>query len=589
MIRCKSFKRYIENDANDNYSICFLSKYFNTDPVNMFMFIVDFLIQEINNKETVFKLFKILLDINNLECVNNIGEISNKINKIDLKKIKGRKYRKIISYKIDILNKGLHFINEENNNDLFEFSRYLIFDIKNIELVKELILTFKEIGTIKKEKYLIFEILDNYIKSILIDSNDFYYFDCILNFMLKNCLISNNIKSKLYFALFNLSCDEHKNMYIKRLISNINGSYNPKSVDEVNELYNINSNEAYYDINLLNQENYDLYDRFIISIDKECTRTREDAFSIIKLNNGNFLLEIYSPHVSRYVIEGSEVDIKARNQAESIVTHYNIFTMLPDNLTKNLSLNQGEFRNCLCYRFEFTPNMELVNFDIKKAFVKINLNLSYTSIEELLSDSTNPFVYETLKFAVNFLELSDYNNSKIKNYHDLKTMKRVIQKTNNINRPVGINNVGNRIVNTLKLLLGSHVSSIINKMGYPFVYKVNNSSNAASILKLRNMYVNEESLADIRNAIGVSNYSTNNIGHKGLGLNSYSNFTISLRNYISLADERLICMYLLEKEKLTDKQLVKIEEYLNKLCDEINLRIQINHEYVLQLGKLKKR
>ena len=202
-------------------------------------------------------------------------------------------------------------------------------------------------------------------------------------------------------------------------------------------------------------------------------------------------------------------------------------------------------------------------------------------------------LYNSLSLARVFLELSNYNNTNINEYHSLKTIRRRILNVNNKNRDIDISNSGEKLINIFKLLLGNHVSKLVFNNGLPFIYRVNNASLDKNILALKERYTDTKDSTAILNIInsslGKSYYSTKNLGHKGLGLDCYSNVSISIRNYVSLVCERLICKYFIDDDKLSDKDLAKIEKYLSNLVEEINLRMRLNDEYVLELNKIKKR
>ena len=223
-------------------------------------------------------------------------------------------------------------------------------------------------------------------------------------------------------------------------------------------------------------------------------------------------------------------------------------------------------------------------YDVKPLFSK-------WAVFKKLEDNID--LYNSLSLARVFLELSEYNKTYINEYHALKTIRRQILNVNNKNRDINTSNSGEKLINIFKLLLGNHVSKQVFNLGLPFIYRVNNANVDKNIVDLKNRYTDTKDskaiLNVINNCLGKSYYSISNIGHKGLGLDSYSNVSISIRNYISLVCERLICKYFIDKEKLNDKSLVCLEKYLIRLVEEINLRMHLNDDYVLELNRIKKR
>lgn len=617
MLKNDTFKKYIEN--TDNYSVSMLQRHFKIkDTIDCLLFIVNFLNTEIRHlkildkeiQKYIFKSFKLL---NNPKNYKEIYDYKNLEENLDLLleniyivSIDGdndiNSFLNIVSYNIELLKKQIHFsskVSSETEKNLYQFSKTIIFDIRDINLCIELFKTFPDIINEKSENgsYLIDKILDKYI-NVLINNNSDYilnYYDMVINSLLEICKENLDFYHKEQIidrlvSIKNETNDLRVKTFLRRTIVNIDNTYIFETIEDISSIYNISFNEPKFSIKTNTTLDYsDLTDRFIITVDGEYTKIRDDAFSVTKLKNGNLLLEIYASNVSSYIPLGSELDKRARRIGKTLWTEIGTINMFPTDLSQNLfSLNDSFEKRCICYSFEFTKNLELINFDLGRVIIKPNYNLSFNSFNNNNIDDYR--LKQTLDLAMIFLDLNEYNNKNMNEYHALKTIRRQILNINNKNRELenANNNNGEKLINIFKLLLGNYVSSMIYNKGLPFIYRINTAKLGNDIKNLKEEYAKDDELLHIINSsLGKSYYSTENLGHKGLGLNCYSNISISIRNYISLVDERLICRYLIDKNFGEDRELIALQKYLDRLCEEINLRMKLNDDYVLELGKLK--
>lgn len=617
MFKSSSFKKYL--DGTNNYSMSIIIRHFKfEDESDCICSIIEFINNEIiklkyYDKQAVkciFKAFKILNNPSNYKKIIDFKEIENQItileDNIKIASIDSdnemSKFFKIILDNVELLKKQLDFSSEvTNNKNLEDFAEKIIFETRNIDLCIELFKTFPDIINAKDEnnKLLIEKILDKYICYLKNNDNYFLnYYDIVVNSLLINCHdnLDKNVRTIITQLLNHAKVNNNDTkiqLFLERVICNIADTYMFTNYEDVSKIYNIDLDEPEFFINPIISHKYDNEkDKCIITIDGKYTKIRDDAFSVSKLKNDNYLLEIYASNVSSYVLPETDLDKRARSMGKTIWTNLGQINMLPQSLSQNiLSLNIDGYRRCICYSFEFTKELELVDFNIRRTLIKPSFNISYDEVDTISKDNIE--LYNSLSLARVFLELSNYNNTNINEYHSLKTIRRRILNVNNKNRDIDISNSGEKLINIFKLLLGNHVSKLVFNNGLPFIYRVNNACLDENILALKERYTDTKDSTAILNIInsslGKSYYSTKNLGHKGLGLDCYSNVSISIRNYVSLVCERLICKYFIDDDKLSDKDLAKIEKYLSNLVEEINLRMRLNDEYVLELNKIKKR
>ena len=111
----------------------------------------------------------------------------------------------------------------------------------------------------------------------------------------------------------------------------------------------------------------DFRDKNVITMDHKFKVAYDDAISVEKLRNGNYLLGIYITDVASFVRMDTSLYEHAKQRGESIYgDDKNKFylPMFPREMTKNFfSLNQGEDRYVIAYFFEFSDSFEFIGYD----------------------------------------------------------------------------------------------------------------------------------------------------------------------------------------------------------------------------------
>ncbi len=82
---------------------------------------------------------------------------------------------------------------------------------------------------------------------------------------------------------------------------------------------------------------------FTMTIDGADAKDLDDAISIARYTDGNFLIAVHIADVAEYVREGTELDHEALLRTTSIYTPGRVIPMLPEKLSNDLcSLHPGE-------------------------------------------------------------------------------------------------------------------------------------------------------------------------------------------------------------------------------------------------------
>ena len=127
----------------------------------------------------------------------------------------------------------------------------------------------------------------------------------------------------------------------------------------------------------------DLRDKIIFTIDGEDAKDLDDAVRVIKLENGNYELDVHIADVSYYVRENSLLDQEALIRGTSIYMLGRVIPMLPRELSNGIcSLNAGEDRFTLSCSMEIDKKGKVISSEIYKGIIKVTERMSYTDVQK---------------------------------------------------------------------------------------------------------------------------------------------------------------------------------------------------------------
>ena len=352
------------------------------------------------------------------------------------------------------------------------------------------------------------------------------------------------------------------------------------------------------------QNRRDLRSKTIFTIDGDDTKDIDDAISIEKLSNGNYLLGVHIADVSNYVKEGSAIDKEAYQRATSVYMNSVVNPMYPVELSNGIcSLNPEVDRLSLSVEMEIDKTGKLINYDIFESVINSRKQMTYKNVNKILNDEEIPEGYEIFKEDLKSLyELSKIlENNRIKRGYqefDIPEIKVITDENGNpidfIKRETG---KGEKLIEMFMLAANETVATYVYQMNIPFIYRDHDIPNeeklkkVTSVIKsygenidtkgkvLSSKYIKDllEQLKNTQKAVTYSNmilrslakatYESYNIGHFSLGINSdigeaYTHFTSPIRRYPDTTVHRVLKSILRgDIEKLyTDYHKAKMSE-----------------------------
>ena len=350
----------------------------------------------------------------------------------------------------------------------------------------------------------------------------------------------------------------------------------------------------------------DIYNRIdcrehtIFTIDGEDAKDLDDAVRVIKLENGNYRLDVHIADVSYYVREGSLLDKEAQIRGTSIYMLSRVIPMLPRELSNGIcSLNAGVDRFTLSCSMEITPQGKTTSVEVYKGIIKVTERMNYHDVQKILDKSDKEVLKKYEKYISDFELMAELatilkNRRLEQGYLNLDIPESKIELDKEgfaINVGKYETSFSNEIIEQFMLSANEAIAEKFYWLEAPFIYRVHEDPDIDKVkdlnkflfdygikMKIANekIYPTEVSkvLEEIKGkeeervistlilrTLKLAKYEAENKGHFGIASKYYCHFTSPIRRYPDLFIHRVISKYLEENYVVDDKF---VEEYKEK-------------------------
>ena len=313
------------------------------------------------------------------------------------------------------------------------------------------------------------------------------------------------------------------------------------------------------------------------TIDPVDAKDFDDAISFQKLPNGNIELGVHIADVSHYVQPNTAIDQEAYERATSVYLPDRVYPMLPERISNELcSLRPKEDKLTFTATFEVDASGAIVNTWYGKTIIHSDRRFTYEQVQEIIETKVGDHSDEILwllDYTQN-LRKKRFENGAI-NFSSQEVRFTLDEKGKPIGITVKESKESHQLIEELMLkanqLIAEKMGQIkIKKEPIPFPYRVHDQPNEEKLkpfivfAKKHGYAFSIDSPAHIAqsfNALMLASkgkpeqhvleqlgirtmakaiYTTNNIGHYGLGFEHYCHFTSPIRRYPDVLVHRVV-------------------------------------------------
>ncbi len=465
-----------------------------------------------------------------------------------------------------------------NLDDLKELLIKLIDKKEDINIIKKLLNTNK--GVLLLDKNTLFDYTFNLaLNSIKENNYDIYYYISLLKIF-----YTSNINKEDFLNRLNAVSDD-KNEYANEIYMIIFGVKRGLTPSEILRKYKIITD---FSTPYILTPNDSYYDEFIITIDGDRTKLRDDAISVKKDGN-NYIVGIHISDPATIIKPDSREDLIAQNNYKCIYMPNGGIRLLSSELENKLTLDENKYRNVVSMYVSIDNNGNILDYYIMENVIKVSCNLSYNEGNELFYNY-NGCLSNTLKNLYEVCLLLEKKNPVKKVYwqkkdKNSKNNKKENDKDNKKDKEKEISK-SDLIVAESMVLYGKLIATITSELALPYVYRIQDPSYIQSLIIKMGINIDDSTQKIIDDIYMDSKYSTTPRYHNGLHLPIYSHSTDTLRRYPDMYNLYLLHTFYFKDMTMNfnSDEFENLVSYFNQRNVELSL-MKYEYERALKLTK----
>ena len=371
----------------------------------------------------------------------------------------------------------------------------------------------------------------------------------------------------------------------------------------------------------------DLREEEVFTIDGEDAKDLDDAISVQKLKNGNYILNVHIADVSHYVTQNSLLDKEAYIRGTSIYMLGRVIPMLPRELSNGLcSLNAGEDRFTLSCTMEINSKGEVIDSKVYKGVINVTERMNYVDVQKILDKSDNEVLKRYEKYIKSFKLMEELaiilkNKRLEKGYLNLDIPEsKIVLDINGyaIDVKKYETSFSNEIIEQFMLTANETIAEKFYWLEAPFIYRVHEEPDIDKVNELNEFLSNlglkiktsgekihskafaqvlekvkgkpEEKVVSnlVLRSLKLAKYDSENKGHFGIASKFYCHFTSPIRRYPDLFIHRVISEYLNNNYDVSDEFLEKYKKLSQDSAINSSEREKVATKVEREAEKIKK-
>lgn len=321
----------------------------------------------------------------------------------------------------------------------------------------------------------------------------------------------------------------------------------------------------------------DCRDVLTFTIDPVDAKDFDDAISIRLLKNGIYEIGVHIADVSHYVEFDSALDKEAYDRATSVYLPDRVAPMLPERISNELcSLRPREDKLTFSAVFQITDTGEVKQYWLGRTVIHSNHRFTYEEVQEIIEKGEGLYLDEIL--LLNKLA-QGFRAKRFKKGAINFSSQEVRFKLDETGKPIGImvkeSKEAHQLIEEFMLLanrvVAENVGKVkVNKKDLPFPYRVHDTPDEMKLMPFVEFAKKYGHTFDTKTPEGIAAsfnqmlqdvqgkpeqhvleqlgirtmakaiYTTENIGHYGLGFKHYCHFTSPIRRYPDVMVHRIL-------------------------------------------------
>lgn len=326
----------------------------------------------------------------------------------------------------------------------------------------------------------------------------------------------------------------------------------------------------------------DMRDVTTFTIDPKDAKDFDDALSFRVLPNGHYEVGVHIADVTHYVQPDTLLDKEARTRATSVYLVDRVVPMLPEHLSNGIcSLRPDEDKLTFSCIFEMDDNAKVYSSKIARTVTRSNRRFTYEEAQNVIESGHGDYAREILALdaMAKVLRAQRYENGSVE-FDRAEVKFEIDEHGHPVSTYFKESKDANKLIEEFMLLANKTVATFIgkpqgHKRAKAFVYRVHDMPDPGKLSDLSKIarafgYKVKESgsarevnrsinrmLAEVKGkgeenflstlairSMAKAVYTTENIGHYGLGFDFYTHFTSPIRRYPDMMVHRLLDRYM---------------------------------------------